>query len=102
MKSQKWSSVLTIVILNSDTGASDICELFSKITPMTENPTPFAVTWGHFSQSCGEIEDFSDYRLQRNIRKEFQIFLRKIIVNKNMREEIETFYQWDASKLCFF
>ena len=45
-----------------ETGNFDICELFSKIVPTRENITGHKVTRGFFSDTCGDIEDFTDYR----------------------------------------
>ena len=49
-----------------ETGNFDICELFSKIVPTRENITGHKVTRGFFSDTCGDIEDFTDYRFVNN------------------------------------
>ena len=45
-----------------ETGDFDICELFSKIVPTRENITGHKVTRGFFSDTCGDIDNFTDYR----------------------------------------
>ena len=49
-----------------ETGNFDICELFSKIVPTRENITGHKVTRGFFSDTCGDIDDFTDYRFVTN------------------------------------
>ena len=49
-----------------ETGNFDICELFSKIVPTRENITGHKVTRGFFSDTCGDIDNFTDYRFVKN------------------------------------
>ena len=50
-----------------ETGDFDICELFSKIVPTRENITGHKVTRGFFSDTCGDIDNFTDYRFVTDV-----------------------------------
>ena len=68
-----------------ETGDFDICELFSKIVPTRENITGHKVTRGFFSDTCGDIDNFTDYRFVSNRHQQLMSTM-PIIISRLSRD----------------